>query len=184
MIGLPLICIKLLGSLLCISFVTIPFLFEFTGRNDYRNSGSRGGHASGLPRPYGGHGRGRGSYNSSKVSSTGNERQDSGFDAPRWDSVSKDGNEGWSNFPGAKVQNSPGREAFPGGWGGSGSGSGGNSWGGGGTTDSNGWGNASGSGSGSGSGGNVGGWGGGAGVGNADPKRSSTGNGWSGSRGW
>ncbi|KAF3442193.1 hypothetical protein FNV43_RR16109 [Rhamnella rubrinervis] len=157
-----------------------------TGRNDYRNSGR---HASGLPRPFGGHGRGRGSYSSSKVNNTSDERQESGYDASRWDSVTKDGNDGWGNFPGAKVQNSPGREAFPGGWGtggsGSGNGSGGNSWGGGAAA--------------------AGGWSGGTNTSNvgadndssgwraAEPKRSSTplqaGNGgWSGSsgggRGW
>ncbi|XP_021296325.1 transcription elongation factor SPT6 homolog [Herrania umbratica] len=109
-----------------------------TGRNDYRNSGSRDGHPSGLPRPYGGRGRGRGPYNSSR----GHEGQDSSYDASKWDSGAKKGDDGWGNFPGAKVQNSPGREAFPGGWGGggneSGSGSGGG-WG----ADNSGWGQAS-----------------------------------------
>ncbi|KAK6271305.1 hypothetical protein POUND7_008403 [Theobroma cacao] len=121
-----------------------------TGRNDYRNSGSRDGHPSGLPRPYGGRGRGRGPYNSSR----GHEGQDSSYDAPKWDSGAKKGDDGWGNFPGAKVQNSPGREAFPGGWGGGGneSGSGsGSGWGGGG--------NESGSGSGGGWGGDNSGWG-------------------------
>ncbi|KAK8474269.1 hypothetical protein V6N12_041637, partial [Hibiscus sabdariffa] len=64
-----------------------------TGRNDYRNSSSRDGHPSGVPRPYGGRGRGRGSYNSSRGH---NEGQDSSYnETPR----------GY-------------REAFPGGWGG------------------------------------------------------------------
>lgn len=83
---------NLVGWLLLSSLilVTSTFLFGFAGRNDYRNSGSRG-HASGLPRPYAGHGRGR-------------------SDASRWDSITK---------------NSPGAEAFPGGWGAGGSGSGG-----------------------------------------------------------
>ncbi|XWS08222.1 hypothetical protein CRYUN_Cryun41cG0061200 [Craigia yunnanensis] len=113
-----------------------------TGRNDYRNSSSRDGHPSGLPRPYGGRGRGRGSYNSSRGH---NEGQDSSYDdTPKWDSGTKKGDDGWGNFPGAKVQNSPGREAFPGGWGTSGTESG-SGWGGdkgGATTDngSSGWG--------------------------------------------
>ncbi|KAJ7976530.1 Transcription elongation factor spt6 [Quillaja saponaria] len=122
-----------------------------TGRNDYRNNSSQDGHPSGLPRPYGGHGRGRG--RGSSKSSIGNERQDSGYDAPRWGSVSKDGDGGLSNFPGAKVLNSPGKEAFPGGWGTEGSGGGGSGWGGnsgsngrGGSSSSNnrGWGQGSG----------------------------------------
>ncbi|KAF3970491.1 hypothetical protein CMV_005823 [Castanea mollissima] len=148
-----------------------------TGRNDYRNGGGRDGHPSGLPRPYGGRGRGRGSYNSSRGNSSGNERQDSGYDAPKWDSTTKDGEDGWGSFPGAKVQNSPGREAFPGGWGGSGSGSGGgNSWGGGASGNENaGWGDAGTNDAGTDNGGS--GWG-------TAPKRSSSqsqaGNGWSG----
>nr|POF00638.1 transcription elongation factor spt6 like [Quercus suber] len=146
-----------------------------TGRNDYRNGGGRDGHPSGLPRPYGGRGRGRGSYNSSRGNSSGNERQDSGYDAPKWDSTTKDGEDGWGSFPGAKVQNSPGREAFPGGWGGSGSGSGGgNSWGGGASGNENaGWGDAGTNDAGTENGGSS--WG-------TAPKRSSSqsqaGNGW------
>ncbi|KAA8517882.1 hypothetical protein F0562_015329 [Nyssa sinensis] len=97
-----------------------------TGRGDYRNGGGRDGHPSGMPRPYGGRGRGRGRGNSSN-----NDRQDSDYGSQKWGA--KDGDDGWSSFPGAKVQNSPGREAFPGGWGGSGSGSasasGGAGWG-------------------------------------------------------
>lgn len=129
-------------------------MFGVTGRNEYRNGGSRDGHPSGLPRPYGGRGRGRGN-------SSNNERHDSGFDAPTWGSDTKDGNDGLGNFPGAKVQNSPGKEAFPGGWGAGGSGSGDSSWadGGGsgwagraGSNDNDGWGQES--------GGGVGGWGG------------------------
>ncbi|XP_004309652.1 PREDICTED: transcription elongation factor SPT6-like [Fragaria vesca subsp. vesca] len=105
-----------------------------TGRNDYRNGGGRDGHPSGLPRPYGGRGRGRVTYNDT------------------WGSDAKDGNDGLGNFPGAKVQNSPGREAFPGVWGTDGSSSGGGSgWAGGGAS---GWGKES--------GGGTGGWGGGA----------------------
>ncbi|GJZ73234.1 hypothetical protein Tco_0637380, partial [Tanacetum coccineum] len=59
-----------------------------TGRSDYRNGGRHDAHQSGVPRPYGGaSGRGgRGSYN-----------------------------RGYGSFPGAKTQNSPGREAFSGG---------------------------------------------------------------------
>ncbi|XP_011040704.1 PREDICTED: transcription elongation factor SPT6-like isoform X1 [Populus euphratica] len=111
-----------------------------TGRNDYRSGGSRDGHQSGAPRPYSGRGRGRGSYNNGGGSNNGNERRDSGYDKPRWDSGTKDGDEGWGSFPGAKVQNSPGREAFPGGWG-TGASSGGNGWGGGASGgDNSGWG--------------------------------------------
>ncbi|TKY62758.1 Transcription elongation factor SPT6 [Spatholobus suberectus] len=112
-----------------------------TGRGEYRNNGNRDEHPSGVPRPYGGgRGRGRGSYNNRHNSN--NERQDSG-NGGRWGSNTKDADDGLSNFPGAKVQNSPGREAFPGGWGGSGGGSG---WGGGGAnnSDNGGWGQGSG----------------------------------------
>lgn len=109
-------------------------MFGFTGRNDYRNGGGRDGHPSGLPRPYGGRGRGRVTYNDT------------------WGSDAKDGNDGLGNFPGAKVQNSPGREAFPGVWGTDGSSSGGGSgWAAGGAS---GWGKES--------GGGTGGWDGGA----------------------
>ncbi|KAJ8759840.1 hypothetical protein K2173_009941 [Erythroxylum novogranatense] len=51
-----------------------------TGRPDY--SGNRDSHHGGVPRPSGGRGRGRGSYNS-RVNSTSNERQDSGYDNRR-----------------------------------------------------------------------------------------------------
>ncbi|PNX62658.1 hypothetical protein L195_g061252, partial [Trifolium pratense] len=88
------------------------------GRPDYRNNGSRDEHPSGVPRPYGGgRGRGRGSYNnSSRGHNSNNERHDG---ATRWGSAAtKDRDDNLSNFPGAKVQNSPGREAFPGSWGG------------------------------------------------------------------
>ncbi|GAV89269.1 hypothetical protein CFOL_v3_32687 [Cephalotus follicularis] len=103
------------------------------GRNDYRNGGGRDGHPSGLPRPHGGRGHVRGSYNTSRGNDS-IEKKDSVNDAPKWDSGSKDGDDSWTNFPGSKVQNSPGREAFPGGWdtGGSGGASGG---------DNGGWGN-------------------------------------------
>ncbi|KAF4388005.1 hypothetical protein G4B88_017038, partial [Cannabis sativa] len=69
-----------------------------TDRNDFRNGGSRGGggHPSGVPRPYGGRGRGRGSYDS-RGNSSNNERQESGYDAPKWDSAAKDGDDGWSS---------------------------------------------------------------------------------------
>ncbi|GMJ14356.1 hypothetical protein HRI_005104800 [Hibiscus trionum] len=102
----------------------------------------------------GGRGRGRGRGGRGRGR---NERQDSSYgDTPKWDSSNKGDDDGWGSFPGAKVQNSPGREAFPGGWGASGteSGNGNGGWGGGG------WG-ASGteSGSGNGGGGGGGGWG-------------------------
>ncbi|PWA93343.1 global transcription factor group B1 [Artemisia annua] len=75
-----------------------------SGRSDYRNGGRHDAHPSGVPRPYGGgsgQGRGRGSYN---------RRYDGG------NGRSKDGEDGYGGFPGAKTQNSPGREAFPGAW--------------------------------------------------------------------
>ncbi|XP_059668271.1 transcription elongation factor SPT6 homolog [Cornus florida] len=128
-----------------------------TGRGDYRNGGGRDGQP---PRPYGGRGRGRGSYNSGRGNSS-NDRNDSDYGSQKWGA--KDGDDGWGSFPGAKVQNSPGREAFPGGWGGSGSGGAG--WGG----DSNdgggsGWSKSGGGGGGGGGGGSAsaGGWGGGS----------------------
>ncbi|GJR37279.1 transcription elongation factor SPT6 [Tanacetum coccineum] len=74
-----------------------------TGRSDYRNGGRYDAHPSGVPRPYGGasgRGRGRGAYN--KGYDGGNGR-------------SKDGEDGYGSFQGAKTQNSPGREAFSGG---------------------------------------------------------------------
>ncbi|RDX68890.1 Transcription elongation factor SPT6-like protein, partial [Mucuna pruriens] len=110
-----------------------------TGRGEYRNNGNRDEHPSGVPRPYGGgrgggRGRGRGSYNN-RGHNSNNDRQDSGYGG-RWSSNTKDADDGLSSFPGAKVQNSPGREAFPGGWGGGG--------GGGNNNDSGGWGQGSG----------------------------------------
>ncbi|XP_044467920.1 transcription elongation factor SPT6 homolog [Mangifera indica] len=114
-----------------------------TGRNDYRNGGNRDGHPSGLPRPYGGRGRGRGSYN------MGNN---SGNDTPNWDSGTNSRDDGWNNFPGAKVQNPADRGSLPGGWGSGGSGSGSGSGGGG----SSRW------------GGGSSGWGGGSGGGGVD----------------
>lgn len=118
-----------------------------TGRADYRNNGNQDEHPSGVPRPYvggrGGRGRGRGSYSSSSRGHNSNsERQDSGYSANRWGSTAKDGDDDLRNFPGAKVQNSPGREAFPGGWGGGGAD--GSGWGGGASTsDKSGWGHQS-----------------------------------------
>ncbi|OMP03733.1 hypothetical protein COLO4_10242 [Corchorus olitorius] len=144
-----------------------------TGRNDYRNSSSRDGHPSGLPRPYGGRGRGRGSYNSSRGH---NDGQDSSYDTPKWDSGSKKGDDGW-----AKVQNSPGREAYSGGWGtggtesGSGWGASGNEAGSGG--GGSGWG-ASGNEAGSGGGGGSG-WGSdNGGWGEASAAKENGGSGW------
>ncbi|XP_027352653.1 transcription elongation factor SPT6 homolog isoform X1 [Abrus precatorius] len=146
-----------------------------TGRGDYRNSGNRDEHPSGVPRPYGGgrgRGRGRGSYDhSSRGHNSNNERQDSGHGS-RWGSATKDADDGLSNFPGAKVQNSPGREAFPGGWGGSGWGSGANN------SDNGGWGHGSG-----GAGLSDGGEHGSSGWGTGSKKAAE--NGWSGnSGGW
>ncbi|TYH14363.1 hypothetical protein ES288_A06G214100v1 [Gossypium darwinii] len=143
-----------------------------------RTGRGRDGHQSGAPR--GGRGRGRGgSYNSNRGRNNG---QDSSYDdTPKWDSgSSKKGDDGgWGSFPGAKVQNSPGTDAFPGGWGASGTESGGGSgsgWGASGTESGNGNGSGSGwSGSGGGSGwgasgtesgggnGSGSGWGGGSG---------------------
>ncbi|KAK6933979.1 Spt6, SH2 domain, partial [Dillenia turbinata] len=160
-----------------------------TGRNDHRNSSGRDGHPSGAPRPYGGRGRGRGSYSGGRGNNN-NDRRDPGYDTSNWGSSARDGdgNNGWGSFSGAKVQNSPGRESLPGGWGSSGSGSGGGG-GDGGSGDTGGWGQESGGGSG-------GNWGGGwlsgskddAGANAADSgwgggSKKGTGNGWSGSGG-
>lgn len=121
--------------------------------------GSRTGRPSGVPRPYGGgRGRGRGSYNNRGHN---NERQDgaSGWGSGWGSAATKDKDDSLSNFPGAKVQNSPGREAFPGGWGG------GSGWGGGASTgDKSGWGGGANTGDKSGWGGGNG-WGGGASTG-------------------
>ncbi|KAI5659682.1 hypothetical protein M9H77_28475 [Catharanthus roseus] len=137
------------------------------GRSDYRNGDNQDGHPSGLPRPYGGRGRGRG-RGSFGGGGRGNrnfsDRQDSDHGNQKWGS--KDGKDGWGSFPGAKVENSPGREAFPGSWSGGGKTDGGGSSGGwgGGDNNSNGGGGGSGWGgeSNNGSGGD-GGWGGGGG---------------------
>ncbi|KAA3478359.1 transcription elongation factor SPT6-like [Gossypium australe] len=156
-----------------------------------RTGRGRDGHQSGAPR--GGRGRGRGgSYNSNRGRNNG---QDSSYaDTPKWDSGSrKKGDDGgWGSFPGAKVQNSPGTDAFPGGWGASGTESGngnGSSSGWGGSGSGSGWGasgtesgNGNGSGSGWGGGGGGSGWGASgteSGVGNG------SGSGWGGgSGGW
>lgn len=145
------------------------------GRSEYKNGANQDGHPSGLPRPYGGRGRGRGrgrgSYDGGRGNNN-NSRPDGDYSSQKWGS--KDNDDGWSNFPGAKVQNSPGREAFPGGWGSGGSGSG-SGWGSN-TADSGGGGGSSGSGSGWGTGGaggnstgewggDSGGWGHGSGAG-------------------
>ncbi|KAG9454791.1 hypothetical protein H6P81_007695 [Aristolochia fimbriata] len=79
-----------------------------TGGNDYRNSGSRGGHPSGTPRPHGGHGWAR-----EVVSVHGG--------ASKWAFVSKEGGDGRSAYSSSTVRNSPSREAFSSGWGSSGS---------------------------------------------------------------
>ncbi|KAJ4828346.1 Transcription elongation factor spt6, partial [Turnera subulata] len=145
-----------------------------TGRNDYRSSGGRGGHQSGIPKPYGGRGRGRGS----RGNAGGNDRQDTGNDNTRWDSSTNDGNEGWGSFPGAKVQNSPGREAFPGGWGTGGSG-GSSGWGSGAGDNSNGgWVNGSG-----GTDNEKSGWGGGGSAKRGGSSQSQGDSGWAGGSG-
>ncbi|KAK6928905.1 Spt6, SH2 domain [Dillenia turbinata] len=157
------------------------------GRNDH----SRDGRPSGAPRPYGGRGRGRGSYSGGRGNNN-NDRQHSGYGSSNWGSSAKDGdgNSGWGSLPAAKVQNSPGRESFPGGWGSSESGSGGGNWGGdGGAGNTGGWGQESGGGSG-------GNWGGGWFSGSKDDaganapdsgwgggSKKGSGNGWSGSGG-
>ncbi|MCL7047010.1 hypothetical protein MKW94_029482 [Papaver nudicaule] len=104
-------------------------------RIDRSNYSSGGGglesraRPSGLPRPYGGgggHGRGRGD-SANGLGTVNNDRADSSYGSSRWgESGSKEGgNAGRGSFPGAKVQNSPGKEAFPGGWGGGSNGGGG-----------------------------------------------------------
>ncbi|XP_059462274.1 transcription elongation factor SPT6 homolog isoform X3 [Corylus avellana] len=153
-----------------------------TGRNDHRNGGGgRDGHPSGVPRPYGG--RGRGSYNGNRGNSSGKERQDPSYDGGKWgDSASKDGEDGWGNFPGAKVQNSPGREAFPGGWGSGGSGSDNGGWGNGsGGADGGNWGAAGGNDAAAGADNRSSGWG--TAPSPKSSSQSQPGNGWSGSSG-
>ena len=58
-------------------------------------------------------------YNSRRESNT-NRGKGSGYGSTfQWGSDCTNGSgieNGWKNFPGAKIQNSPGREAFPGGW--------------------------------------------------------------------
>ncbi|CAL9209230.1 transcription elongation factor SPT6 homolog [Musa acuminata AAA Group] len=137
-------------------------------RFDSRSIGSRDVHPSGLPRPGRGHGRGHGRGNN--LVSGGH---DSGYGATKWGSNE---NNGLSTFPGAKVQNSPGRDPWGWGSGGSGGGQGGSNtggstgggdwgsgyadrgsdkWGGGGSKS--GWGEGGSGGSSWGTGGNVGG---------------------------
>lgn len=83
-------------------------VFLFTGRPDYRHGGSQDReHPSGAPRPIGGPGRGRdrGSYGGDRVG-----RPDLDRGGPqKWSS--KDSEDRFGDFPGAKIQNSPG-----GGW--------------------------------------------------------------------
>lgn len=78
-----------------------------------------------MDRPYG-RGRGRGGYHE-RGNNGGNEGRSSGYGSSKWGSDSKDNDDELSKFPGAKVQNSPGKEAFPGSWGGRGSGGSGSS---------------------------------------------------------
>ena len=54
-------------------------------------------HSNQVPRPYG--------YNSKSENSSDDGWQDSDYDAAKWDLATKDG---WSSFPVAKIQNSPG----------------------------------------------------------------------------
>ncbi|KAM7257034.1 hypothetical protein ACFE04_012775 [Oxalis oulophora] len=90
-----------------------------TGRNDYRSrSGRDGHHPSGAPRPHSGRGRGRGSYSGSSRAHSSNNNDN--YDTPKRDSANKNDDGGWGSFPGAKVNISPGKEAFPGGWAGGG----------------------------------------------------------------
>ncbi|CAO2831543.1 unnamed protein product [Amaranthus hypochondriacus] len=113
------------------------------GRNDYRNGG-RDGHPSGAPRPYEGGGRGRGrgrgrggrgSYDGTRDGGSrdggdssygwkrGSDNRDSGHGSKRGSDNNKEGsNSDYRSFPGAKVHNAPGEEAFPGGWSSSGAG--------------------------------------------------------------
>ncbi|KAL5977005.1 hypothetical protein ACLOJK_021343 [Asimina triloba] len=88
------------------------------GRNELRNGGSRGGHPSGLPRPSG-HGHGHHHVRGSQHGRS--QEHDSGYGSSEWGKKGDD-NE-LSSFPGAKVQNSPGKEFFAGGWGNNRSGS-------------------------------------------------------------
>ncbi|ONK61390.1 uncharacterized protein A4U43_C08F29410 [Asparagus officinalis] len=103
------------------------------GRSEYRNNyggDNQDGHPSGLPRPgrggrgRGGRGRGRGGRDSRNDDFVSSPKWGGGGSGPRND----DGG-GLSSFPGAKVQDSPGTERFPGGWaGGAGGGASGGSW--------------------------------------------------------
>ncbi|WOH06329.1 hypothetical protein DCAR_0625754 [Daucus carota subsp. sativus] len=79
-----------------------------TGRGDYTPGGRHDRHPSGLPRPYGDRGQGMHNNNGRRVGAS-NERQDADF--------GKRSDDGLENFPGARVQNSPGKGAFPGSWG-------------------------------------------------------------------
>ncbi|XP_010922250.1 transcription elongation factor SPT6-like [Elaeis guineensis] len=144
------------------------------GRFDSRNnSGGRDGHPSGLPRPGRGRGRGRGNHFAGS----------SDFGSAKWGSGSKDEDDGLNSFPGAKVQNSPGRERFPGGWGGGGSGGSGG-WSGNNRTgnDGDGWGSSSAAGSGGGRDGGTGGWSGGGSAGGGWVEGGNSGSG--GGSGW
>ncbi|XP_051151104.1 transcription elongation factor SPT6 homolog [Andrographis paniculata] len=122
------------------------------GRGDYRNG-------DGPPRPYGGRGRGRGR------GGRGGDRQDSDRGSRKWDNKDDNSNnDGWGSFPGAKVDNSPGRDAFGGSWGG---GDGGSNAGDGGGSGWGSWGQAGGGGGSSNAGGGAdgggsSGWGGGS----------------------
>ncbi|XP_042395241.1 transcription elongation factor SPT6 homolog [Zingiber officinale] len=83
-------------------------------RFDSRSINSRDVHPSGVPRP----GRGRGRPHG-KGNNYGGIGHDSDYGTPKW---SMNENDGLSTFPGAKVNNSPGKD--PWGWGSGGSGRG------------------------------------------------------------
>ncbi|KAL5707704.1 Transcription elongation factor spt6 [Ranunculus cassubicifolius] len=152
-----------------------------SGRNDYGNGGRD--HPSGLPRHEGARGRARGRGGRGRgrdFQDRGNNRSNGGGDTWGSSGNNDDNNNGnndggsWGSFPGAKTQNSPGREFLGGGGSGGGWGSGWGSGGGdsaGADGESGGWGSGGGgdSGRGWGSGGDSGsGWGSGGGDGGRD----------------
>ncbi|KAK7837532.1 uncharacterized protein LOC112001279 [Quercus suber] len=88
------------------------------GKNDSMSGGSQDRHPSGLTtKPH--VEQSHCNYNSRRESNT-NGGKGSGYGSNfQWGSDCTNGSgieNGWKNFPGAKIQNSPGREAFPGGW--------------------------------------------------------------------
>lgn len=83
------------------------FVLQTGDRFDSRSINSRDAHPSGVPRP----GRGRGRPHG-KGNNYGGIGHDSDYGASKW---SMNENDGLSTFPGAKVNNSPGKD--PWGWG-------------------------------------------------------------------